>query len=139
MHSPSLFFLGKFVIYIYSLSRGYSSTATELYLYFYFYVFESYKSVCIDIFFMLYNLIFGCTSSRGVMYLSCAWAVPPIHHCYICVCINMFINIISIVTAICLCNSYHMLSGCDTSWALYRAYFLYIIGYSIVVILVDIH
>ena len=43
------------------------------------------------------------------------------------------------VTAIFLCTSYYMLLGCAKYWASCHAYFLYIIFYSIVVILVDIY
>ena len=51
----------------------------------------------------------------------------------------MFVNVIPMVTAICLCTSYNRLFGCATSWTSRHAYFLYIIYHSIVVILVDLH
>ena len=51
----------------------------------------------------------------------------------------MFVNFISMVTAICLCNSYILILGCGTCWESYHAFFLYIIFYSIVVILVELH
>ena len=89
---------------------------------------------------MLYNLAVGYTSSSlFVLYLSSAYVSPPLRHCYIFVCINLVVNVISMVTAICLCTSYNMLLGCATSWALCHARFLYIIGYSVVVILVDLN
>ena len=50
MRSPNLFCIGKFVIYISSLSRVDSSTAPKVYLNFYSYVCSSYSGVCIDIF-----------------------------------------------------------------------------------------
>ena len=65
--------------------------------------------------------------------------IITLNHCNICVCINMFVNIISMVTVICLCTSYDLLLGCATSWESCHAYLLYIICYSIVVILVDLH
>ena len=43
------------------------------------------------------------------------------------------------VTTICLCTSYNILLGCATYWESCHAYFLYIICYSIVVILIDLH
>ena len=58
------------VCYIYLLFRSDSYTAPELYLHFYWYVCASYNGVCIDIFCMLYNLIFGCTLSRIIRYIS---------------------------------------------------------------------
>ena len=51
----------------------------------------------------------------------------------------MFVNVISMVTTICLCTSYVPLLGCATSWESWHAYFLYIICYPIVVILVELH
>ena len=45
-------------------------------------------------------------------------------------------NFIPIVTAICLCTSYDPLLGCATSWGSFRAYFLYITFYCLVVILI---
>ena len=110
----------------------------------YWYVCASSNSVYIDIFvhiitlsvflclFMLYNLIVGNNSSwYFFLYLSCSWVITPLHHCYICVCINIFLNVIYMVTAIGLCTSYDMILGCATSWASYHAYLLYIIGYFI--------
>ena len=89
---------------------------------------------------MLYNLTVGYTlSCYFVLYLSGAYVIPPLCHCYICVFINIFVNVISMVNAICLFTSYNMLLGIATSWALCHTYFLYIIIYSIVVILVDLH
>ena len=61
---------------------------------------------------MLYNIIVVYTSSLYfVFYISCAWVVPPLCHCYICVCINLVVNVVSMVTAICLCDSYDLLLG----------------------------
>ena len=55
---------------------------------------------------MLYNLTIGYTSYwYCVIYLPGAYISPPLRHCYICIYINMFVNVISMVTAICLCTS----------------------------------
>ena len=105
MLSISLFCIGKFVIYI-SCPR----VILPLQL--------NYIFICIDMFVnlltvyvllcvcMLYNLIVGYTSSRVFcsVYLLCMGysTTAPF---YICVCINMFVNIISMFTAIFLCNS----------------------------------
>ena len=43
------------------------------------------------------------------------------------------------VTEICLYTSYNLLLVCATSWELYHSYFMYIIGYLIIVMLVDLH
>ena len=116
------------------------------------YVCASYNGVCIDTFVylitvsvlswlcMLYNITAGYTSSwYFVLYLSSAYFIPPLRHGYICVCVNMFVNVISMVTAICLCNSYNPLLGWAKSWELCHAYLLYIICHSIVFTLVDLH
>ena len=77
---------------------------------------------------MLYNLTVGCHSSwYFVVYFSCAWVIPPLRHCYICVCITMFVNYIYMVNVICLCTSYDLLLGCATYWESCHAYLLYII------------
>ena len=89
---------------------------------------------------MLYNIIVGYTLSwYFVLYLSYAWVIPPLHYCYICDCINMFVNVISMVNAICLCTSCVLLLGFGASWESCNTYFLYIICYSVVVILIDLH
>ena len=48
-------------------------------------------------------------------------------------------NVIYMVTAVCLCTSYDLLLCCATSWESYHAYLLYIICYAIFAILVDLH
>ena len=66
--------------------------------------------ICIDMFvhlitvyvllclFMLSNLTVGYTLSwYFVLYLTGAYVSPPLCHCYICVCINMFVNVIYMV------------------------------------------
>ena len=89
---------------------------------------------------MLYNLTVGYTSSwYFVLYLSCEYVITPLRHVYICVCINMFVNFISMVNVMFLCTSYDTIIGCATSWELCHAYFLYIICHPIVVILIDLH
>ena len=81
---------------------------------------------------MLYNLIFRYTSSwYFVLYISCAWFIPSLHHCYICVCINMFVGVIFMFTEICLCTSYNLILGCATYCESNHAYFLYIICYAV--------
>ena len=66
---------------------------------------------------MLYNIIVGYNSYYYfVLYLSCTCVVPPLRHCYLYVYINVFVNVISMVTAICLCTSYDLLLGCTTYW-----------------------
>ena len=108
----------------------YSATATKLYLCLYWYVFASYNGVCIYMFVnlitvyvllclcILYNLTVGYTSSwYFVLYLLGAYISPPLRHCCICVFINRFVNVIFIVTEICLCTSYNLILGCATSWA----------------------
>ena len=87
--------------YIYFWWSFFSATAPELYLCLYWCVCASYNSVCVVIFCMLYNIIVFCTSPcYFVLYLSGAWVIPSLHHFYICVCINMFVNVIKTVTAI---------------------------------------
>ena len=71
--------------------------------------------------------------------LSCEWVIIALHHCYICVCINIFVNVISMLTEIFWCTSYDLLLGCDTSWESGHVYVLCIICYTIVVILVEFH
>ena len=152
MRSPSFFCIGKLYIYISSLFRGDSSTAPELYLCLYWYVCASYNGVWIDTFVnlimvsvllflcMVYNLTVGHTLSwYFVLSLSRAYLIPPLRHGYICVCINMFVNVILMITVISLCTLYNLILGCATFWASCHAYFLYIIGYSIVIILVELY
>ena len=138
MISPSLLCIRNFVIYI--SGEGFILTLNL-----------NYICVCIDMFVhhikvyvliclcMLYNLIVGYNSYWYFLYLSCACFIPLLRHFYICVCINLFVNIISMVTAICLCTLYKMLLGCATSWEQCHAYLLYIVCYSIAVILFDLH
>ena len=95
----------------------YSATASELYLRLYWYVCAFYNGVCIEIFVhlimvsvllclcMLYIIIVGYTSSwYFVLYLSCGWVIAPLSHCYIYVCITMFVHVIYMVNVICLCT-----------------------------------
>ena len=84
------------------LRIGYSTTASFLYLRLYWYVCASYNGVFVLCLCMLHNLIVGYTSSwYFVLYLYYAWVIPPLHNCYMCVYINMFVNVIPMVTAIC--------------------------------------
>ena len=86
---------------------------------------------------MLYNIIVGYNSSwYFVLYTPSAWVIPPLHHSYIYFCINMFVKIISIFTAIYLCNSYYILLGCNPYWEYCHTYFLYNICCYLVEILV---
>ena len=89
---------------------------------------------------ILYNLNVGYTSSwYFALYLSSAYVIPPLRHGYICFYINIFVNVIPMVTAIYLCTSYDPLLGCATYWELCHAYFLYIICRSVFFILLDLH
>ena len=89
---------------------------------------------------MLYNLTVGYNSSwYFVPYVSGEYFIPPLRHGYICVYNNMLVNVIPMVTVICLCTSYDPLLGYAISWESYHAYFLYIICHSIVAIHVDLH
>ena len=81
---------------------------------------------------MLYHLIVSYTSPwHFVLYLPCAWVIPQLINCYICVDINIFVHVIYMVTEIFFCTSYGMLLGCATSWEYFHAYFLYINCYAI--------
>ena len=88
-----------------------------------------------------YTIYFLVVLHLGILFLfiSCECVIPQLHHCYICVCINIFVNVIFMVTEICLCTSYKPLLGCAKSWESCCAYFLCMIFYSIVVILVDLN
>ena len=123
--------------YMYFRWSIYSSTAPEWYLIFYWYVCAYYNGVCIDMFvhlitvsvllclWMLYNLPIGYTSYwYFVISISDAYISPPLRHRCICVCINVFVSVISMVTAKCLCTSYNLILGCATSWASCHAYLL---------------
>ena len=89
---------------------------------------------------VVYNITVVRNSSwYFVLYLSGAYIIPLLRHVYICVCINIFVNVIPMVTAINLCTSYNLILGCTTSWASCHTYFLCIIGYSIFVILIDLN
>ena len=115
MLSLSIPCLGNIYIYIYFQWRIYYATEPKLYLCFYWYVFASYTLSVFLCLCMLYNLTVGYTSPwYFVLYLSFVWIIPPLRHCYICVCINMFLNVIYMVTVICLCTSYNPLLGCAT-------------------------
>ena len=116
--SPSIFYIGKFGVYF--LSSSDSLTSPELCLRFYWYILyvcAYYNGVCSYIFVhmitvsvflclcMLHNLIAVYTSIwYFVLYVSCAWFVLRLHHCYVWVGINMFVNVISMVTVICFCT-----------------------------------
>ena len=63
--------------------------------------------------FCLYSILVFCSISTMRMgYVT----TSTLRHCYVCVCINMFVGVIYIVAAICLCTSYDMLHSCATSW-----------------------
>ena len=51
----------------------------------------------------------------------------------------MSVKVLYILTAICYCNLYYLLLGCNPYWEACRSYILYIICYSIVAILVDLN
>ena len=91
-------------------------------------------------YFMLYNLIVGCTSFWVVfLYLPGAWVILPLHHRHICVCIHIFVNIISMFHAICWWSLYDLLLGCTQYWEDCHSYSLYMICDDIVTILFDLH
>ena len=114
LRAPQVCYILEFLLYISSLGM-----IIPLHL--------SYIYVCIDMFdmfvylimmsvliclCMLYNIIFGYTSpGYFVLHLSVAWVIPPLHQCYIYVGINMFMHVIYMVTAICLCTLYGMILG----------------------------
>ena len=103
------------------------------------YMFVHHKTVSVLMYlFMLYNLIFGCTSSWVFffLYLSCALVIPSLHHCYIFDYTIMFVNIISKLTTICFCFPPIRYTFCLCSRLVY---FLYMICYSIFAILIELH
>ena len=66
--------------------------------------------------FMVYNLTVGYSSSwYFFLYLSGTYVIPPLRHGYICVCINIFVNVIPKVTMILFCTSCDLLLCCATS------------------------
>ena len=125
---------------IYFLSRGNYLTAPELYMCF-IDMFVHLITVSVLLYFcMLYNIIVGYTSPwYFVIYLSCVWIISPLHHSYIYIFTNMFVNSMSMFTAICLCTSCDLLLGCTTSWESCHTYFLYIFCCSVLSILVYLH
>ena len=131
MRSPSLIYLGEFVIYI-----SCAGVILPLQL--------NYINVCIDIFLhhitvseficlcMLYYIIVGCTSSK-VFFLSFShvWVIILLCGYYICIFINIFVNIISMSTEIFLWTLFNILFGCTPYWEYCYKYFLYMIYYAI--------
>ena len=79
-----------------------SSTAPQLYICLYLYVPPNYACVCIDTF--VYFIQYILCLNSFVLSLSGVWVITPPSCCYICVLINMFVSIISMFTAICLCT-----------------------------------
>ena len=139
MHFPSLFCLWVFVVYNYG--EGFILPLHLNYIWVFMDMFVHpiifYVLLCLC---MLYIIIVGYTSSwYFVLYISCAWFIPPLNHCYKCVYINILVNVIYMVNVIFLYNSYILLLGCATSCESCHAYFLYVICYFIVVILFDLH
>ena len=128
-------------LYIYIYGEGFILPLQLNYICFSIYMFVHIITVSVLLcLFMLNNIIVCYTSSRySVLYFSCTWVILPLCHCYMCVCIHVFVNVITMVTAIFQGTSYDLLLGWATSWESCRAYFLYIICYSIVVILIDLH
>ena len=51
-----------------------------------------------------------------LFYISCVWVILLLNFCYICVCINIFVNVISVFTAICLHNLQNIPIACTQSW-----------------------
>ena len=51
----------------------------------------------------------------------------------------MFLNVISMFTAICWCTSYAIILGCNKYREAFNPYFLYMVFHSIVAILIDLN
>ena len=71
--------------------------------------------------------------------ISCIWVILPLHCHYIFVCINIFFNVISMFTEICVCDLYTILLGCTPYWEYLHSYLLYIIFYDTSTIIIDLH
>ena len=104
MLSLSQFCIGKFDIYIscvgviLPLELNYTFVSIDMFVH---HITVS-ELICL---YMLNKPIIGCTSSWYLpLYLSCARVILPLLCCYICVWIRMFVNIISMFNAICLCT-----------------------------------
>ena len=75
---------------------------------------------------MLQNLIVRYNSfCYFAIYLSYSWVILPLYHFYRCVCIDIFVNVLPMVTEICLGTSYNKLFGCSTYLESCHTYFLY--------------
>ena len=136
---PKYVFNWKFW-YICFLLSSYYSTASGLYLRFYWYFFSSYNGLFIDmiVYVVQYNCWLYCILDI-FLYISYVWVIITLYCRYIHNFINMFVNVISMFTAIHWCNSYYLLLGCAPSWEAFHAYFLCIICYFIVSILIDLN
>ena len=67
------------------------------------------------------------------------WFILPLYFRYIRIYIHLFVDVISMVTTICSCNSYNLLLGCSISWELCRAYFLCSICCFVFLVRIDLH
>ena len=138
MRSPSLFCIGKIVMCI-----SFAGLILPLhlnYIWGFIDMFLHIITVSVLLYLcMLYNIIVGYTSSWVFLYFSCARVITPLHHCYICICIHILVNIIYMVTTIFLFTSYYSLLGCITYWKSCHANFLYNICFSIFIIHTDLH
>ena len=112
----------------------------------------NYFFICIDMFVhhitmsaviclcMLYNTFVGCTSSLIMFPISLLFVLLLYCvNCYICMCINMFVNVISMFPDICWCNSYNILLAWTTYWEAFNSYFLYILFNATIKIFIILH
>ena len=84
-------------------------------------------------FFFLLHLV------NFVLHLLCVRVVLPLYCLYICVFMDMFVNVMSVFTEICLHTLYHIILGCNPYWDNCNLYFLYMIHSATVTILIDLH
>ena len=68
---------------------------------------------------------FGLHTDNFVLYLSCTWVILPMCCCFICVCINMFVHIISMFKVVYLHTLNYLLLYTNWLYLLMRLY-LYI-------------
>ena len=66
---------------------------------------------------------------KFIIYISCAGVILPLRLYYICVCINMFVNSISMFAAICLCMVYNIIIRC-TAYSVSSPLYIVCVVYS---------
>ena len=116
-NAPWVCFLMKFVIY--TSFAGLFLPLHFHYICIYIYMFL-HNMVCALIFqCMLYNLIIGCNLYWVFsLYLSYLWVILPLHSHYIWFYNNLFVNILSIFTAISLPIQHDLLPSFTPSWGI---------------------